>query len=120
MVTSCIFRWKSEPKSRFQRYLRFQERETGFEPATSSLGSCAPPVVSGNPQRLTTTAFPACTAACTGKPENGNAGARDDHQANKSEGVAAADPLAVLAAALAVLSPADRGRLAGLLTGGDE
>ncbi|MGI6417081.1 MAG: hypothetical protein ACOX1P_15570 [Thermoguttaceae bacterium] len=27
--------------------------------------------------------------------------ARDDHQANKSEGVAAADPLAVLAAALA-------------------
>ena len=78
------------------------------------------PVVSGNQQRLTTTSFPACTNACTSKPENGNAGARDDHQANKSEGVAATDPLAVLAAALVMLSPADRGRLAGLLTGGDE
>ena len=79
-------------------------------------------------QGFVTTGFPACTNACTSKPENGNAGApndhqitaREDHQAWQSEWVAAADPLAVLAAALAVLSPADRGRLAGLLTGGDE
>jgi hypothetical protein len=77
-------------------------------------------------QGFVTPGFPACTNACTSKPESGNAGApddhqndaRDNHQANKSEGVAAADPLAVLAAALAMLSPADRGRLAGLLTGG--
>jgi integrase len=105
-----------------------KERETGFEPATSSLGSCALPVVSGNQQRLTTTGFPACTNACTSDRKTATPAlsttdqntARDDHQANKGEGVAAADPLAVLAAALAVLSPGDRGRLVGLLTGEDE
>jgi hypothetical protein len=88
----------------------------------------------------------ACTAACTSEAENANAGpleaaslgtsphaadGADAHQGDEGEeigqggaarGLSAvdqspADPLAVLAAAVAKLSPADRERLAALLTG---
>jgi hypothetical protein len=66
----------------------------------------------------------ACTAACTSEPENANAGrvpsGCDADQGNEGEGAAgkpAADPLAKLAAALLDLTPADRARLAAMLTG---
>ncbi|MGA7702563.1 MAG: hypothetical protein WCB27_23440 [Thermoguttaceae bacterium] len=69
---------------------------------------------------LTPTPFPVCTRVCTSEPENANdleAGHRDE-----GEGIDQGDPLAVLAAAVANLSPADRERLAVMLTGnqGDE
>ena len=87
----------------------------------------------------------ACTAACTSEAENANADTLDaDHcsiaeridadQGDKGEGIdqgaaargsstagapsGSADPLAKLAAALLTLSPADRERLAAMLTGG--
>jgi hypothetical protein len=56
-------------------------------------------------QGFTPTPSPVCTRVCTSNPENDNAGALD------------ADPLAKLAAALLTLSPADRERLAVMLTG---
>ncbi len=85
-----------------------QERETGFEPATSSLGSCAGVVLSENPQALTATPPAACTSACTSKAENANALRPETDQD---------EALAALAAAIAGLSPADRERLGALLAG---
>ncbi|MGO8747694.1 MAG: hypothetical protein ACLQNE_17115 [Thermoguttaceae bacterium] len=82
----------------------------------------------------------ACTAACTSKAENANAGTLEAGHRDQGEGTAAGtldvdrqdrpagdqgggegadqgDPLAKLAAALADLTPADRARLAAMLAG---
>ena len=84
---------------------------------------------------LAPTPFPVCTRVCTSEPENDNAdtiggiptdtgiartetaGTRNADQGNEGEGIDQADPLAKLAAALLTLSPADRARLAAMLTG---
>jgi hypothetical protein len=66
-------------------------------------------------QRLASTPAAACTAACTSKGQNANAGALDADQGGQSEGTDPADPLAALASAIANLSPADRARLVGML-----
>ncbi len=98
---SCTFRRKGGPKSRPQPGLGFQERERGFEPPTSSLGSNAGCDGTGAITALTETLAAACTAACTRM--------RDELQV---------DPLDLLADELRVaLPPADRERLAGLLKG---
>jgi hypothetical protein len=106
-----------------------QERETGLEPATSSLGSYNAPAASGSSKELTATPSDACTTACTSEAENANAGTLDADQGDEGEGIDQGgtaggsstadqgDPLAVLAAAVANLSPADRERLAAMLTG---
>ena len=108
-----------------------KERETGLEPATSSLGSYNVPDASLDNKALTSTPSAACTSACTSEGENANADALDaaslgtppqaaDAHQDKGEGTAAidhADPLAMLAAAVANLSPANRERLAAMLAG---
>ena len=86
-------------------------------PSLSSKGTCN---ASDSSKALTPTPSAAWTAAWTSKPENANADAPDAHQGDKGEGTAAgpaADPLESLAAALLTLSPADRERLAAMLTG---
>ena len=93
-----------------------QERETGLEPATSSLGSNRLTVASENPQGLTPTLPAACTAASTSEPENDNAGTADGGR-DEGEGTDQGDRLDKLAAALLTLSPAERERLAAMLTG---
>ncbi len=70
--------------------------------------------------------MPVCTRVCTSNLENANADAIDADQGSideridadqGTEGEAAdTDPLAKLAAALLTLSPADRKRLAAMLT----
>ena len=67
-------------------------------------------------QGLAPTLPAACTAACTSEPENDNAGTADGGR-DKGEGTDQGDPLAKLAAALLTLTPADRERLAAMLTG---
>jgi len=83
-------------------------------------------------QGFTPTPSPVCTRVCTSKPENDNAdtcyatlagtlpqdsdGTDAGHQ-DEGEGNDQGDPLAKLAAALLTLSPADRERLAAMLTG---
>jgi hypothetical protein len=80
--------------------------------------------VSDDSKALTPTIFPACTS----EGENANAGTADAdqgegegiNQGGVDRGSSAADrgdPLAVLAAAVANLAPADRERLAAMLTG---
>lgn len=93
------------------------ERETGIEPATTSLGSNNAPVVSDNSKALTPTPSPVCTRVCTSKPENDNADPLETDQGTDGEGIDQGDPLAKLAAALLTLSPADRDRLAAMLKG---
>ena len=77
---------------------------------------------------LTPTPFPVCTRVCTSEPENANADASeaaspsppqpaDADQGNVGEGIEQGDRLAAIAAAIANLSPADRARLAAMLTG---
>jgi hypothetical protein len=73
-------------------------------------------------QDLTSTPFDACISACTSKAENANADALEAGHQSEGEGTAAADQgdtLAKLAAALLTLSPADRERLAAMLTTGN-
>ncbi|MGA2617834.1 MAG: hypothetical protein ABSF26_09500 [Thermoguttaceae bacterium] len=107
------------------------------------MSSNGTPNASDSPQGLTPTPSPVCTRVCTSEPENDNAGtlnatspasppqapAPDADQGDEGEGIdqgGAArgsstadqgDPLVKLAAALANLSPADRARLAAMLTG---
>jgi hypothetical protein len=80
---------------------------------------------------LTPTPSPVCTRVCTSEPENANAGrvpsGCDADQGDEGEGTDRkpadqGDPLAKLAAALLTLSlsPADRERLAALLTREDD
>jgi hypothetical protein len=94
---------------------------------------------STTPQDLTATPSPVCTRVCTSEPENANAGTPEAGHQDQGEGVAVGtldadqesrpagdqgqgegtdqgDPLAKLAAALLDLSPADRARLAAMLT----
>jgi hypothetical protein len=77
---------------------------------------------SGDSKALTPTPFPACTCACTSKPENANdpaADALDTGKQAESEGndADAASPLiAAFATVLANLSADDRQRLAAMLT----
>jgi hypothetical protein len=86
------------PKSRFRSGLH-KERERGFEPRTSSLGSKKQSDISVYPKALTATLSAACTAACT-RFQNGP-------QAN---------PLEVLADELRrKLSPPDLERLTEIL-----
>ncbi|MGO8691866.1 MAG: hypothetical protein ACLQLG_19765 [Thermoguttaceae bacterium] len=78
-------------------------------------------------QDLTATTSPVCTRVCTSNLENANADALDADQGSIGERLDAdqgtedeaadADPLAKLAAAVLSLSPADRERLAAMLTG---
>jgi hypothetical protein len=89
-----------------------------------------------NPQGFTPTASPVCTRVCTSEAENANAGTLEADQGREGteqfcgchkKGDDAAkipggtadqgDTLAKLAAALLTLSPADRARLAVMLTG---
>jgi len=91
------------------------------------LGSNTLTVASENCKGLTPTLPAACTSACTSGGENANAGTLDaghqgegegPDQGGTARGSSAADqgdPLAVLAAAVANLSPADRARLAAML-----
>ncbi len=81
---------------------------TGIEPATYWLQTQGHRDVSEDSKQLTSTPPAACTSACTSIAENANA---DKHDADQG------DPLAKLAAALLTLSPADRARLAAMLTG---
>jgi hypothetical protein len=93
---------------------------SGIEPPTPSLQSDRNLVVSDSDKALTSTPSAACTAACTSEAANANAGTLDTADQGAGEGTAAidqGDPLAVLAAELAKLSPADRERLAAMLTG---
>lgn len=95
---------------------RLQERETGFEPATSSLGSNNVTVTSGDSEEVTSTPSDACTCACTSKAENANAAPstpgedRDAASCQKQ-----ADPLTTIAKAIAGLSTADREQLEAIL-----
>jgi hypothetical protein len=100
------------------------------------------PVISLDSKALTSTPSDACTAACTSEPKNANADALNAtssgtppqapgtldtdqgiqaaavaHQGSEGEGINQGDPLARLAAELGNLSPADRERLAAMLTG---
>ena len=83
-------------------------------PSLSSKGTCN---ASDSSKGLTPTPSAACTAACTSEPENANADAPDAHQGDEGEGTDQGDRLDKLAAALLTLSPADRERLAAMLTG---
>ena len=94
-----------------------RERETGFEPATSSLGSNNTTDVTYTDKGLTSTPSPACTAACTSEAENVNADAPNASQGNAGEGIVPTGLLSDLAAIAAKLSPADRARLTQLLQG---
>ncbi|MFZ1934856.1 MAG: hypothetical protein WCB27_01865 [Thermoguttaceae bacterium] len=90
--------------------------------------TCESPVVTDSSKTLTPTPSPVCTRVCTSEPENANADAHnttslgtspqapDASQGNGSEGIDQGDPLAKLAAALLTLSPADRAKLATMLT----
>ena len=71
------------------------------------------------PQEVTPTASPVCTRVCTSNPGNDNAGTLDAPAVtpNEGEGADQGDPLAKIADALLTLSPADRAKLAALLTG---
>jgi len=73
---------------------------TGLEPVTPSLSSKGASVASIDNKEVAPTQQSGCTTGCTidGKSEQ-------------------TDPVAALAAALGGLSPADRARLAALLTG---
>jgi len=73
---SCTFRRNGGPNSRPQHGLRFQERETGFEAATSSLGNCSGTGVSDAINRLTSAPFAACTRSR--QPETTEDNARQD------------------------------------------
>ena len=101
----------------------YKERETGLEPATSSLGSNSNSVPSPIDKELTSTPSPVCTRVCTSEAENANAGTLeaaslgtlpqaadtiDTDQGNEDEGIDQGDPLTKLAAAIASLSPTDR------------
>jgi hypothetical protein len=90
---------------------------SGIEPPTPGLQSARNRVLAGTSKGLTPTPSAACTRACTNKPETANAGTADAEQGNEAERIDPADPLAVIAAVLAGLSPADRGRLAKMLSG---
>jgi hypothetical protein len=116
---------------------RFQERQKGFEPSTFGLGSRNHPDASADSKALAPTPFPVCTRVCTSEPENANADALEaaslgsppqaadaleaGHH-DEGEGIGApsgsGDTLAKLAAALLTLSPADRAKLAAMLTTG--
>ena len=116
---------------------------TGIEPATSWLQTRESPVTSADSKALTPTPSAACTSACTSEGENANADALDTalldtspqaadadaDRGDEGEGIdqggtaggsstaEQGDPLAALAAAVANLSPANRERLAAMLTG---
>jgi len=66
-----------------------EERETGIEPATTSLGSNDAPVISDDSKALTSTPLDACTCACTSEPENDNA---DTQGGAESSGALSDDP----------------------------
>jgi hypothetical protein len=102
---------------------------------TSSLSSKKLPSAHGTGKGLAPTPPAVCTRVCTSEAENANASALDAaspgtspqaagttpdaDQGNQPEVTAAdkpADPLAGLAATLLALSPADRARLAAMLT----
>jgi len=100
---------------------------------TSSLSSNGLPSAHGTDKGLTATLPPVCTRVCTSEAENANAAALDAallgtprqaaeapdaDQGGRGEGTAdkPADPLANLAATIGNLSPAERARLAAMLT----
>jgi hypothetical protein len=91
----------------------------GLEPSTPSLQSYNATDASLDNKALTSTPSAACTAACTSEDENANAGAFSIDQNSETDGINQdqGDPLAKLVAAIAILSPADRIRLAKLLIG---
>ena len=101
----------------------------GVEPSTFALRTRTPTDTTGNPQELTATPSPACTAACTSEAENEHetTGEVDVDQAVNDTGPGGrpttgegADTLAVLAAALVNLSAADRAKLAAMLLAGKD
>src|SRR6266704_330097 len=76
---------------------------TGLEPVTPSVSSKGRCHASDSSKGLAEGDPAACTSDCTSEPENAHA-----------------DPLETLAATLRNLSPADRARLAAMLTGQGE
>jgi hypothetical protein len=81
---------------------------------------CEHPDASENSKALTSTPSAVCTRVCTSEAKNANADATGTGERDQGEGTAAVDqgdPLAKLAAAVLSLSPADRERLATMLTG---
>jgi hypothetical protein len=73
---------------------------SGLEPVTPSVSSNVSPVASRISEGLATSHNSACTYACTSEPKTDRA-----------------DPVPNLAAALLVMTPTDRARLATLLVG---
>ena len=61
------------------------KRETGIEPATTSLGSYNDTVVSDDSKALTPTPSAACTTACTSEGENANADAAPPTPTSKAD-----------------------------------
>jgi hypothetical protein len=85
-----------------------------------------PPCESASPtseplaeSELTPTPSDACTSACTSEGEKAHDSPQDAGQGQLAEDGSDAqpDPLAAIAAAIGALSPADRARLAAMLTG---
>ena len=74
---AALYRAKSDGRNRifWDHGETMKERETGIEPATTSLGSCNAPVASGDSKALASTPSAACTCACTSEGENANADA---------------------------------------------
>jgi hypothetical protein len=95
------------------------ERETGFGPATSSLGSNTLTVVSDNCTALASTPPPVCTRVCTSEAENANdspPGAQTSETADGGDQTQS-DLLRAITAAIGALSAADRARLGKMLLG---
>jgi hypothetical protein len=114
----------------------YEVGDSGLEPPTPSLSSNGTHGASEAPQGLAPTHSPVCTRVCTSEGKLDNAATLDAilsglslqpadalnaDQGHESEGAgrgsSVGDPLAKLAAALLALSPADRARLAAMLSG---
>ena len=99
------------------------ERATGFEPATSSLGSNEQVVLSENLSGVTASDSAACTSACTSDRKIDNetttsadldGGSATDSQIDEAN---ANESLKSLASALLRLSGADRAKLLTMMGG---
>jgi hypothetical protein len=90
----------------------------GLEPSTSRSTVCEQHDASEDHKGLATTPSPVCTRVCTSEPEIANAATLDANQSDATGGADQdqGDPLAKLAATLLALSPADRAKLAAMLT----
>jgi hypothetical protein len=86
---------------------------------TSALRTCECPDATDDIKGLATTPPPVCTRVCTSEDENvnGSPPQADQGEATDHASLPEPDPLALIAVAIAALSPADRARLAKMLIG---